>query len=81
MKKANIFIKRYISIYLIISSFISTSLNNDILLSYSNIILKLNSSGSNKIFYRVQILPYEIKINEKKQSNIAGVYYFNENES
>ena len=81
MKKANIFIKRYISIYLIISSFISTSLNNDIILLYSNIILKFNNSGSNKIFNRVQSLPDEIKINEKKQPTIDNTYYFNESEA
>ena len=81
MKKANIFIKRYISIYLIISSFISTSLNNDFILLYSNIILKFNNSGSNKIFNKVKPLPDEIKINEEKQSGISNTYYFNESEA
>ena len=74
---ASISIYKYLIIYL----FISTSLNNDIILLYSNIILKFNNSGSNKIFNKVQILPYEIKINEKKQSGISNTYYFNESEA
>ena len=74
---ASISIYKYLIIYL----FISTSLNNDIILLYSNITLKFNNSGSNKIFNKVQSLPVEIKINEMKQSEIANTYYFNESET